>query len=123
MVFWARPTGAVGPLRRGPRGRACLFQKHRAASGLLRTLVCVPTHRALQQTARVFSQPSKSRPVIPSLHQNQLSVSAERAELLHPVRNAIQYTNLFLQRSAHKVTRGDFQQWINSLHPGKQTYF
>lgn len=55
MVFWAQPTGAVGPLCRGPRGRTFLFLYCRAAFGLLRTLVCVPTHRALQQTARVHS--------------------------------------------------------------------
>lgn len=55
MVFWAQPTGAVGPLRRGPRGRAYLSQYRRAASGLLRTVVCVPTHRALQQTASPFT--------------------------------------------------------------------
>lgn len=32
MVFWAQPTGAVGPLRHGPRGRAYLFQYCRAAA-------------------------------------------------------------------------------------------
>lgn len=55
MVFWARPTGAVGPLGCGPWGRAYLFQYCSAAFGLLRTLTCVPTHSALQQTARVHS--------------------------------------------------------------------
>lgn len=55
MVFWAQPTGAVGPLCRGPRGRAHLFQYCRAAIGLLRTRLRVPTHRVLQQTARVHS--------------------------------------------------------------------
>lgn len=68
MVFWAQPTGAVGPLCRGPRGRAHLFQYRGAAFGLPRTLVCVPTHRALQQT-RQSPQPFHSRPrVVPWSH-------------------------------------------------------
>lgn len=79
MVFWAQPTGAVGPLRRGPRGRAYLFQQCRTAFGLLRTHWCVfpPTENcSTPPESAALSQTSKTCPMIPSLHQNQLSVSA-----------------------------------------------
>lgn len=68
MVFWAQPTGAVGPLCRGPRGRADLFQYSRAAIGLPRTLLRVPTHGALLAD-RQSPQPFHSRPrLVPWSH-------------------------------------------------------
>lgn len=61
MVCRAQPTGAVGPLCRGPRGRADLFQYSGAAIGLPRTLLRVPTHGALLAD-RQSPQPFHSRP-------------------------------------------------------------
>lgn len=44
MVFWAQPTGAVGPLRHGPRGRAYLFQWRRCCFWVCRGRWCVCSH-------------------------------------------------------------------------------
>lgn len=55
MAFWAQPTGAVGPLRLGPRGRAPLA--HSCAAQCCQVAECVPTQGALQHSGWVRRQP------------------------------------------------------------------
>lgn len=68
MVFWAQPTGAVGPLRRRPRGRVYLFQYRRAAFWVAEdTGVC--SHPQSIAADRQSPQPFHSHPrVVPWSH-------------------------------------------------------
>lgn len=78
MAFWAQPTGAVGPLCLGPRGRprfipvrqGCCWVAEDTASEFPPTEL---GYRPPESTA--LSQPSKTCPAIPPRRQNQPSVS------------------------------------------------
>lgn len=78
MAFRARPTGATGPLRCGPRGRAYVFQRTRACIWIAEDAGMCSHPQSLAgkpPESTGLLEPSKSCPMVPSLHQNQLSAS------------------------------------------------